>query len=538
MPANRIAHYSSQADWQSGTADGLDLTTSPGDILLSSDYVYEADTKAEWNAGTHAGTKVTGDVLQLADNGIDLTAGVVENQTQFQMRQRITARGLLEWVGWHCYTSSGILPVPFEIRKVSDNSLLWSCTVNATTTPQYIGADPRIEGTPQGPLVLTEDVYIILNYDPGGLYRGVTGTADAVFGGFAQYLYGSWTSWTNRYGSIRLIVRGDYTDSGTWTSPWLNHGKGASPASTWLSWLASLPEGSGLTTHIRWSPDNGATYSEWEEVQSGEPMPGPTKAYCQVRFTLTPTEDLQETPTVSHLMAIIGELHRWTSPAISLADTGDPKLLVLPPTALHVIPEVNIGGAGWESFAGLINTGEAESMQFRLTLLRTGSDTQYLSEASLYEAIILQMQGEPTPRIRPPEVTDVICYVEDSIPLVEVTASTPGIPADKRVEVRVSVPAGSSQEYAEAYAAAYLANHGAEKRTLTCEVPLCTRVSFGELLAVVYPPWGYALNNPWLAMVQEITHRPLANPPHTEIVIGDYEPDDIEALVRLLPKEG
>jgi hypothetical protein len=197
-----------------------------------------------------------------------------------------------------------------------------------------------------------------------------------------------------------------------------------------------------------------------------------------------------------------------------------------------------MAGGPWESVGAVFPCSARRSMQIRLTLARTGFGDQYLSGLSIFEALILQMLEEPKPQIRPPDVTHVICYVEDSEPLIEVTASLPGIAADKRIEVRISVPAGSSQSYAQSYANAYLAVHGVEKRSLTCRIPICTRIGFAELVAVAYKPWGRGLDNPWLAMVQEITHYPLAEIPVTELVVGDYQPDDTEALVQLIVRGG
>jgi len=255
-------------------------------------------------------------------------------------------------------------------------------------------------------------------------------------------------------------------------------------------------------------------------------------------LTLTAPPDHQATPVVSTLTVIVGELHRWTSPAINITDTTGPKVISTLVTGLQVSQEVKLGAGAWQASSGIVETGSATTMQIRLTLARTGLGEQYLSELSIFEALILQMLEEPKPQIRPPDVTHVICYVEDSEPLIEVTASLPDVPEDKRIEVRISVPAGSSEAYAQAYANAYLAVHGVEKRSLTCRIPICTRIGFAELVAVAYKPWGRGLDNPWLAMVQEITHYPLAEIPATELVVGDYQPDDTEALVQLIVRGG
>jgi len=535
MPGDLIKKYTSQADWQSGTSEGLDLTSRPGDIVPTADYIKQYLLDADWNAGTKAQTAVAGNQLSVAADTTSFTASSFSYQsmapnTSYTARQRITARGMLTRVGWYCDRPAGSIPVTFELVKVSNGEVLFSAEVSMTTFEAALSIQPNV--------VLTEDVYVQMRYttpSSGTVYIRTSQDSNPLLSGNFQ-LNGVTQSYRGR---ITLTIQNGYFASGTWTSPWLAHGKGASPASSWLSWVeAALPSGSGIACHVRWSADNGATYGAWLEVQNGAPLPGPTAAYLQIRLTLTATPDLQDTPVVSRLSVLIGELHRWTSPAIDITDNSGPKLVSMLTTGLQASLEVKIGAGAWQPCAGLVDTGSATTMQVRVTLLRTGTDDQYLSELTILAALILQMLDEPTPSIRPPEVTDVICYVESSEPLIEVTASLPGVPADKRIEVRISVPAGSSQSYAQSYANAYLAVHGVEKRSLTCRIPLCTRIGFGELVAIAYPPWGYGNANPWLAMVQEITHRPLASPPVTELILGDYQPDDTEALVQLIARGG
>jgi len=306
-----------------------------------------------------------------------------------------------------------------------------------------------------------------------------------------------------------------------------------------LSWLeATLPTGADVACHVRWSSNNGLSYGDWLEVQNGAPLPGPTAAYLQIRLTLTAPPDHQATPVVSTLTVIVGELHRWTSPAINITDTTGPKLVSMVLVGLRATVEVKLDSAPWQTATNLIETGSANTMQVRATLIRTATGDAYLSSLSVFEALLLRiLDDQPRLEVQPPAVTHVTCYVEDSEPLIEASAALPGVPDDKRVEVRISVPAGSSLAYAQQVADAFLAQQGRERISLVCRVPLVTRLRFDELVAVSLPYIGYTKTNPWLARVQRMVHRPLADVPHTELTLGDFLPDDVEAQIRLLRKE-
>jgi len=540
MPGNLIKRYTSQADWQSGTAEGLDLVTRPGDLMLAAtDYTQDFDTNAEWNTGSRVNTVAVNNALRLAETSTvfypdfgNWVATSSYNQS-YTVRQRINSRGKVASIGWYVAWSgtSGPTGATMRLRRVSDSEVIYE------ETGKTFPLNALMSITPSN-LTLTEDVWVEIQWtNPsdtrGYIGRTSTSSEDQYVGTFQ--INGDPQSYCGR---VYIAIATGYSASGTWTSPWLAHGI-TSPASTWLSYaLAAVPAGSSVQAHIRWSPDNGGTPTEWAEATNGAPLPGTPQAYVQIRLTLTAPPDHQATPVVSTLTVIVGELHRWTSPAINITDTTGPKVISTLVTGLQVSQEVKLGAGAWQASSGIVETGSATTMQIRLTLARTGLGDQYLSELSIFEALILQMLEEPKPQIRPPDVTHVICYVEDSEPLIEVTASLPDVPEDKRIEVRISVPAGSSEAYAQAYANAYLAVHGVEKRSLTCRIPICTRIGFAELVAVAYKPWGRGLDNPWLAMVQEITHYPLAEIPVTELVVGDYQPDDTEALVQLIVRGG
>ena len=142
------------------------------------------------------------------------------------------------------------------------------------------------------------------------------------------------------------------------------------------------------------------------------------------------------------------------------------------------------------------------------------------------------MYDRPNLRVSPPQVTHVTVYVENSEPVVEYTASI-AVEESKKIHIRVPVPEGSSLAYCQQVAEKILALKSEERLSITCKIPLLTRMRFGESVAVVMPYAGYTRENPYFGVIQKMTHYPLASPPYTEIQIGEYLPEDIEVLLRL-----
>jgi hypothetical protein len=197
------------------------------------------------------------------------------------------------------------------------------------------------------------------------------------------------------------------------------------------------------------------------------------------------------------------------------------------------------GGPGpWEKVGTVFPCSARRSLQTRLTLTKTDSVAQSLDKCGVWDAIVLKMMDRPQLTLSPPQVTHVTAYVENSEPLIEYTASLPGVPEAKKVHIRVPVPEGSSLAYCQEVAERVLIGKSKERLALVCQVPLITRLRFSELVPVSIPYIGYTRERPYLARVQKMAHDVLAGNPHTKLWLGDFLPDDAEALVRLLLKEG
>lgn len=192
----------------------------------------------------------------------------------------------------------------------------------------------------------------------------------------------------------------------------------------------------------------------------------------------------------------------------------------------------------WTQVGAVFPCSGRQTLQARLTLTKTDSVAQSLDKCSLWDAIVLKMLDRPQLTLSPPQVTHVTAYVENSEPLIEYTASLPGVPEAKKVHIRVPVPEGSSLAYCQEVAERVLIGKSKERLALVCQVPLITRLRFDELVPVSIPYIGYTRERPYLARVQKMVHDVLAGNPHTRLWLGDFLPDDAEALVRLLLKEG
>jgi hypothetical protein len=189
-------------------------------------------------------------------------------------------------------------------------------------------------------------------------------------------------------------------------------------------------------------------------------------------------------------------------------------------------------GGPWESVGVAFPCSGRQTLQARLTLTKTDSVAQSLDSVALWESVLMWMYDRPDLRVSPPQVTHVTVYVENSEPVVEYTTSI-AVEESKKTHIRVPVPEGSSLAYCQQVAEKVLALKSEERLSITCKIPLLTRMRFGESVAVVMPYAGYTRENPYFGVIQKMTHYPLASPPYTEIQIGEYLPEDIEVLLRL-----
>jgi hypothetical protein len=538
MPGTLIKEYTSQPDWQSGTLENLDATSVPGSLVPTGDFTRTFDSQADFAAGTLTDAEISsGGSVELQWNE-DIyvngtgSAKTLSSVTTVTLYQKLSLHGLLSSLTVQIATTSASKISSATISLVtamSGGTILATSDITATipisTSAKsftWSGINTVIEG----------EVYLrislVLTSAQNFHFRS-SNTAPAAV---TEYMY-SGSTYLSYYLYVSYTIVG-YSPLGVWVSPWISHGI-ASPYAGQLTVAHRTPSGTEVRWEVRHSADGGSTYGPWLAVSSlSQAIPGTLLSHIQFRATLMTTEH-QTTPSVDSLWLLVSPLHRWTSPTLDVSSLMRNRIAIGLTGSLRVMGvEMRTGSGAWQSGVVLELDG-ASTAQARVTLLQTSSTQQTLDSLKVWEAITLTMLDKPQIEVRPPEVTDVICYVEDSDPLIEVTASL-GVPADERVEVRVSVPAGSTQDYAQAYADAYLAVHGREQLSVTCKVPLATRISFGELVAVAIPYLGYTRDSPWLARVQRKTHRPLASPPHTELALGDFLPQDEEVLVRLLSR--
>jgi hypothetical protein len=197
-----------------------------------------------------------------------------------------------------------------------------------------------------------------------------------------------------------------------------------------------------------------------------------------------------------------------------------------------------MAGGLWTRVGAVFPRPAWRSLQTRLTLTKTDSVAQSLDKCGVWDAIVLKMLDRPQLTLSPPQVTHVTAYVENSEPLIEYTASLPGVPEAKKVHIRRAVPEGSTLAYCQEVAEKVLAIKSKERLSVSCRLPLLTRMRFIESVAVALPYMGYTKEKPYIGAVQRMVHKPLADPPYTQVDVGDFSPGDVEALIRLLTREG
>jgi len=187
----------------------------------------------------------------------------------------------------------------------------------------------------------------------------------------------------------------------------------------------------------------------------------------------------------------------------------------------------------WQVVGVVFENPHTVSLQVKIEPSKTKVGTQYIDSLGLWDTITLPMLERPDIEIAPPECNKITAYTDTT----EKSAIVPGTSSDRIVEIRVEAPEDSSETYCQQMADIILAAKSKERISITCKVPLVTSLRFGELVPVILPYIGATIDTPYMAHVQRMEHHILENPPYTILSLGDFLPDDIEALVRLL-KEG
>jgi len=138
-----------------------------------------------------------------------------------------------------------------------------------------------------------------------------------------------------------------------------------------MAWQATLPEGTTATVETALSLDGGQTYSPWQEVQPGQPIPGIEKgqdlanAYLKIRANLA-TKDVEVTPILPPI-------------TIYLYPLDNPTVIE------EYIPLGTFWSLDWDSPDDTLEA--TVTARDRMELLRKGTyqTSQVLTNKSLYE---------------------------------------------------------------------------------------------------------------------------------------------------------
>lgn len=524
MPGNLIRRFASDADWQEGEAEYITLDTLHGGIKPIGFYERQFATQADWASGTSTDVVVTSDGLTLRQRPFHETlAAITASGTysaNYPPERAVDGDTSTAWLAQHI--TGGSLYFDFG----QNQPVVQGIRLYQADTDQFVRNFSFYGSHDKSNWVLLRSATTSRS-GSWATYTVNNNTAYRYYRFDANRPHGDPNMYAPAVYEIELLYPGMYVASGSWISPWMAHGV-EDPYSGTIQVQADIPRNTSLNTQVRFSSDGGSTYTDWLDVSDGR-MPAILGTYLQVKLELQ-TSDSDVSPIVHSIGVRVSPLHRWTSPLIDISQVRDYIQIALSPTDLRVFCEISSGQGDWQVTPLQFQSPGWGQIQFRLSLEKTSFEDQYLSSVSVWDALLLRMLERPRIEITPPGVTKVIVYTSEGITAV---ASLDVLPEDE-VVYRVEAPKNSSQAYCQAMAEAILAAKGRERLALTCKVPLVTRLRFDELVPVVIPYLGYTHENPYLARVQRMEHDVLASPPHTILTLGDFVPDDPEALVRLL----
>lgn len=417
MPGKLIKLFDTQADWQSGTLENLDATSSPGVIIPTGDYTKTYDSKAEWDQGTRSNVVVDADgTVRLAIRPQNWKSAVLTASSTFDIydpgrvmdgdvdTEWISQSQVNEWLQWdygdekpeviklRIYDSGMTRADPKDFRfEGSDDGSQWTTLISGTT----VDNGGWQEWDVPNPRPYRYYRLFCLNVHSGGLQL--------------------------RVHEVEFVLQTKHYTSGTWLSPWLAHGI-SSPQSGLVSLRAETPSGTGVTPHVRYSSDGGSTYTDWHDLDDRR-MTDVQGTHVQLRLTLT-TDDTKQTPVVDRVMLLVGKLHRWTSPVIDLAGVDADATLMLSTSqteldvvrevcrGVNLIPESKRKFEGWTAYQGTQVTltqdqvveewGATDATRIQTTG-GSGSTKYYYSAGTLTGTYSLQLrvknQGTATVRI-------------------------------------------------------------------------------------------------------------------------------------------
>jgi hypothetical protein len=324
MPGNLLKVIDSQADWQSGTLENLDATTSPGSIIPTGDYTKTYDTEADWNLGTRVNVASdasgqlsltlalpnwkSGTLTASSYNSIHVPARAIDGNTETRWGSDEASN---EWLMMDYGDSPHIVTklrlyganttyVLKDFRFEASNDKIQWTTLATGTAPHYASWQEWSIPLP-GPYRYYR-LYCIDNYGGQG----------------SIHLY-----------EMELVLRSEYLPSGSWTSPWIAHGIVA-PYAGWLKATQQIPSRCGVAWEVRHSPDGGATFGDWLPVDGvSAKIPGTIQTHLQVRALLTSGGPAPAaSPVLDALWLLVGPIHRWTSLPMDISSVRD-LLMVL-----------------------------------------------------------------------------------------------------------------------------------------------------------------------------------------------------------------
>lgn len=247
-PASACLTDTSQADFQGGVSNGVDLTTSPGDVALS-----PVVSINQQQTGVVGGT------------GFTLNATTWVGQT---FTPSVTAQIVKVELNLFCSGCSGTTPdIPVLIQGTSGGAPTTPDLATATITG-FSGGQRWVTATFNSPVTVNAGTLYAVVARPAtnpsaGTYAVGRGSGNAYANGVGyQYIGGTWFSQTNDL-AFKIYVNTGYSASGDLTSAAKDSNPAAGLLPLWsnLTWNASTPANTLLQFQVAGSSSANGPFS-------------------------------------------------------------------------------------------------------------------------------------------------------------------------------------------------------------------------------------------------------------------------------------
>lgn len=317
--------YDSQPEWETGTREKIDTTTTVGSIQPTAPYTNTETTTAELGAGTLSNISASDNSLRLGAGSVGWSSGTNSlfawgtgtQGVEFKVSSNVivTSLGLMSAVGTN---------IECHLWRVSDQAKLAQVVVSATAgvwsyaelaTPITLSAGSRY--------IASYSPATSSHYSLGSLTIDPSITIISFRTNTSSNTYPN----TGAGASFAAGIKLGYASTGNRISPAKDISSITSAGGGKISW-AETTNGQTISVETRLSTDGGSNWGAWSSVTNGGSIPGITSGLdltnyrLQTRVTLS-TSDASVTPQLHDISIRVYSLSRWTSPTIDVSTASD-----------------------------------------------------------------------------------------------------------------------------------------------------------------------------------------------------------------------